>query len=746
MSNAIEARGGREIEPQRLLPVRAEPEMQATEDRLDLRSLLVTLRRRLGLILGVLATVLVLGIAITALQTPRYTASSQIALNTTENRVAPGESGETKAPQTQDLADTEVEVLRSRELATTVAGALKLDLDPGFNPQNRPQGGRLRRLGESIGLLAPKPRVRMTPDAVRRSVVDQLLSGLSITRVGSTYAFNIAMTSTSPEDAQRIANEYATQYTNLYLNRKRTDNTEALSFLSKRLEELRNQAQADTARVQQYRIANNLLSTSGASLTEQEISSYNQQVAAARAQAVEDQARLSTARAQLRSGSKGDDVGEALNSSVVSGLRAQRATVSARLASLEARYGSLYPDVQKAKGELADVDTQIAAEINRVISNLEAKARVSGERLASIQGTLGGARGQLATNNRAMVGLDDLTRRAEASQQLYDSYLARYKQTGAEEGTERPESRIISFADLPMAPTSPRVALNLILALVIGAGLGIGSAFVAEMMFSGLTTALDVEQRLRIRCLGSIPLLKSVLPRAGAPIQSVLDNPSSGFAEAFRSLRASVNYAVDGRRQVLMITSALPREGKTTTATCLARMSALGGERVVLVDVDVRQHGVSRLIRGADDRPGLIEVLRGDAALDAALIHDEDSGAYILPISQMSRDVGNLLIGTEMDTLIERLRERFDLILFDAAPILPIADTRSLALKVDAVVMVARWRSTADHAIRAALRLLPHRHVPIAGIVLTQVDVRKQAKFGYGDGTFYYKKYQQYYA
>ena len=276
MSNAIEARGGREIEPQRLLPVRAEPEMQATEDRLDLRSLLVTLRRRLGLILGVLATVLVLGIAITALQTPRYTASSQIALNTTENRVAPGESGETKAPQTQDLADTEVEVLRSRELATTVAGALKLDLDPGFNPQNRPQGGRLRRLGESVGLLAPKPRVRMTPDAVRRSVVDQLLSGLSITRVGSTYAFNIAMTSTSPEDAQRIANEYATQYTNLYLNRKRTDNTEALSFLSKRLEELRNQAQADTARVQQYRIANNLLSTSGASLTEQEISSYNQ--------------------------------------------------------------------------------------------------------------------------------------------------------------------------------------------------------------------------------------------------------------------------------------------------------------------------------------------------------------------------------------------------------------------------------------------------------------------------------------
>lgn len=745
MSNAIEALGGREIEPQRLLPIRAEPEIHSSEDRLDLRSLLVTLRRRRGLILAVLATVMILAILFTASQTPRYVASSQIALVTTENRVTPGESAETKAPQSQDLADTEVEVLRSRELASTVAQALKLDQNPRFNPSGR-QNGRLRRIGESIGLLRPKPPVKLTTEAVRRSVVDQLLSGLNITRVGSTYTFNIAMTSDQPEDAERIANEYAAQYTNLYLNRKRQDNSEALAFLSKRLEELRNQAQADTARVQQYRIANNLLSTSGASLTEQEISSYNQQVAAARAQAVEDEARLSTARAQLRSGSKGDDVGEALNSSVISGLRAQRATVSARLASLEARYGSLYPDVQKTKSELNDVDEQIAAEINRVVSNLEAKARVSGERLSSIQGTLGGARAQLATNNKAMVGLDDLTRRAEASQQLYDSYLARYKQTGAEEGTERPESRIISYADLPMAPTSPRVALNLILAAIIGTGLGIASAFIAEMMFSGLTTALDVEQKLHIRCLGSIPLLSSVMPRGSAPIQSVLDDPGSGFAEAFRSLRASINYAVDGRRQALMITSALPREGKTTTATCLARISALAGERVVLVDVDVRQHGVSRLIRHADDRPGLIEVLRQEADLDAALIFDEESGAFILPIRQATRDVGNLLIGAEMDALLLALRERFDLIVFDAAPILPIADTRSLAMKVDAVVMVARWRSTADHAIRAALRMLPYRHVPIAGVALTLVDVRKQAKFGYGDGIFYYEKYRHYYA
>jgi len=717
------------------------------DDKLDLRSLLVTLRRRRGLILAVLGSVMVLAIIVTALQTPRYTAEAEVVMNTRPDNVAPVQAGAAvSSVPTSSLADTEVEVMRSRDLALAVSSALNLDKDPKFNPLLHPQSSRIRRIGEAIGLMSPLPRVVATPEKVRQLIINQLQSSLTVTRVGETFAFTMAINTADPSESQRIANEYARQYTSLYLNTKRSSNAEAIAFLSKRLGELRDQAQADTAKVQQYRIANNLLSTSGASLTEQEISNYNQGVATARAQSVEDTARLSTAKAQLRAGSAGDDVGEALNSSVVGGLRAQRAVVSARLASLQARYGPLYPDVGKAKSELADVDAAIAAEIHRVITNLEAKSNVSRDRLSSLEGTLGGARGQLASNNRAMVGLDDLQRRAEASQQLYDSYLARYKQQGAEEGTEHPEARVTSYADLPQVPTSPKVALNLILALVIGAGLGLVAAFVAELTFSGLTTSLDVESRLNLRCLGSIPLLKSVIPRSGAPINAVLEHQSSSFAESFRSLRASIGYSVQARPPVILMTSALAREGKTTTSTCLARLCAVNGEKVVLVDVDVRQNGVSRLIRGKGGRPGLIQVLRGEATLDDALILDEASGAYILPIFQGSGETGNILIGGEMDALLEQLRERFNLIILDSPPVLPIADTRSLALKVDAIVMIARWRSTPDHAVRAALRMLPYDRVPIAGLILTQVDIKKQARFGYGDGAYYYENYKNYYS
>jgi capsular exopolysaccharide synthesis family protein len=738
LSNLTDRHNMSEITSQRLIPLRGDDIPQPPpEDRLDLHGLLAMLERRKVVIFAVMAAVVVLAMLVSALQTPKYSALSQVVLNTNEEQLAPANSNVlTKTMQTQELADTEVEVLRSRELARHVTEALRLDRDPKYRPSSNGNPGRLRRLGEALGLVTPQPAVQLSSEAVSQTLINRLLSYLSISRVGQTYAFNILVTSDNPAEAQRIANEYATQYTRLYTDRKRDSNNDAVTFLSSRLAELQRQAQADTALVQQYRVENNLLSSSGASLTEQEISTYNQQVAAARTQAAEDRAKLATALGQLRGGSLGDDVGEALGSPVISALRGQRAQVSAQFARLSNTYGPLYPEVQRARTELADVDAQIQAEIKRVISNLQARATVSQDRLSSIEGTLGGARNQLAANNRAMVGLDDLQRRAEASQQLYDSYLARYKETRAREGTERPEARVTSWADLPMSPSSPRTELNLLLALVIGTGLGLATALISEMMFAGLTTPSDVESRLRIRCLGGIPLLNSVLPKARSPVDAVINYPASSYAEAFRSLRGSIKWAVDGPSKVIMITSALPKEGKTTTSVCMARMSALSGERVVLIDVDVRQRDLSTTVPDVEGRPDLIKILTGDATLDEALVRDGMSGAFVLPIRETPGEIGDLLIGPAMDSLIAQLRDRFDVVLLDSAPVLASSDTRSLAAKVDAVVVIARWRSTAEHIVREALRMLPYHHVPIAGIVLTKVNVHKNLRYGYGDKAY----------
>ncbi|MBT0668695.1 polysaccharide biosynthesis tyrosine autokinase [Novosphingobium profundi] len=742
MNNSLVVHRGSALEAQwaQAFPALASP----PEDRIDLRSIYFALRRQLSVILAIAGLFVLLAIAFTALQHPQYKASSRVVLNTAEDRGSPRREANPSAPPDSDQVDTEVEVIRSNELALSVARTLGLDTNPNFAGTSG--AGLRQRLMALVGLGGDGPAPVRTREEVLRAIANRLQDELSVERIGTTHAFNISVTAPDARDAQAIANEYARQYSQFYLVQKRASGAQAAKFLSGRLEELRQQAMADTARVQQYRIANNLLSTTGASLSEQEISSYNQEVASARAEAAADRAQLSTARAQLRNGSAGDDVGEALDSPVVSSLRSKRAEVAGRVASLESQFGPGYPSLQSARSELDTIDAQIASEIKRIISNLEAKVEVSSGRLGSLQGSLGSAKGQLASNNRAMVALDDLSRRAEASQQLYDSYLAEYKQTVASQGTERPDARVISYAELPRSPFAPRPVLNLALALVVGLGVGVVVGLIREMLYTGLSTSADVEHKLGIRCLESVPQVASILPGQRNPIEAVYAAPMSGYVEAFRGLRAAINHALGSTRNVIMITSALPREGKTTICACLARVAALGGESAVVVDVDVRQRGASRLLDSVRPGVGLLEVLRGEASLEDALVRDEYSGAYVLPIVGDASGLEDLMNGGEIAALLARLGERFNLVLLDAPPILPITYTRTLASQVDGVVVVAKWRATADHAVRAALRLLPEGRVRLAGAVLSQVDIRKQAKFGYGDPGFYYEYYRKYYA
>ncbi len=464
-------------------------------------------------------------------------------------------------------------------------------------------------------------------------------------------------------------------------------------------------------------------------------------------EAAADAARLNTARQQLAAGSTGEDVGEALNSGVIQSLRAQRVAVSARVADMQGRYGGKHPEILKAQRELADIDAQIQGEVTRVISNLEAKSEVSRQRLASIAGSLSVARGTLTQNNRSMVGLSELEQKAAASQALYESYLNRYKQTDAQEGTEQSDSRVISGARIPSKPSGPNLPLNIAFGLMLGLGAGLVGVIATEMLDSSLTTAEDVERRLGKRYLAGIPLLSSLKGERGmSPINAVVKHPNSAFAEAYRNLRASLKYAtLNGPVTVIAVTSALPQEGKTTTSICMARSAALQGQRVVLIDCDMRRRELNRLTRGREREAGLLEVLAGQARLEDALVKDDATNAMILPLNTTVAGAHDLVGGEAMDALLATLRERFDLVILDTTPVLPLADTRILATKVDVVVLVARWRKTSEHAVHAALRLLPTDAVTVAGVVLNRIHLGQQQRFGYGDASYYYRQYAQYY-
>jgi capsular exopolysaccharide synthesis family protein len=578
----------------------------------------------------------------------------------------------------------------------------------------------------------------------RRALLDELQKNVGAKRTGESYALTISYDAPSAQDAATLANEFAKQFSNWEVQADRERNAQARKEVEARLAELRVQAQTDTQALQQYRISNNLLTTSGASLTEQEISNYNLEATRARAQSAEDQARLQTALAQLRSGSSGDDVGEALGSTVISSLRTQEAQLAGEVANLSARYGPNHPQLIRTQGQLKEIRDRIQAEIGRVISNLRAKQEVSEQRLSSLNSSLYGARSNLSQNNAAMVGLIGLERAAEASQGIYETYLNRYKQLLAAEGTEKPSARVLTLAVPPLEPRSPNLKLNLALSIIIGLGLGVVAAYIAEALFHGITSADEVERELGERFLTSIPLLASVDPRNPHAVKAIREDPKSVFTESFRSLGISIDQAMRGPAQVIAITSALPGEGKTVMSCCLAHVLATSGERTILIDCDLRRRGISRLLDVKPDQKGLVEILNGSTPFKFDQLIG-DRVFCVLPLMPSDEESEHLLTGQPFVELLDKLRQHFDRIVLDLPPVLPIAATRTLAARADAVVLAARWRKTSAFAIRAARSRLPDDQVNVVGVALNQVDIRRRGYFDRNDVAFYYNQYKEYY-
>ena len=704
--------------------------------------LLAVFRRRLRLFSGVVLSVLAVGLVVILTRPADYTATATVALNTKKAPVVTATPTQDQTPDSSAV-DTEAEVLRSRALAQRVVKDLRLEADPRFNPSLRKPGlvGTLKGLAP-WGAAAPRG-----PDP--EAVVDQVASGLSVRRSGLTYLINVSYTASDPQAAAKLANGFVKAYFSTQLDDKSTATSDASEFLDDRLKQLRAQVEQADTELQKYKIANNLMSSQGATLTEQEISTLDQQLALTKAQQAEAEARLQTARRQLASGSTGEDVGEALSSPVIQQLRQQRAAVSQRVADLQGRYGDKHPEMLKASRELSDIDGQIQSEVQRIISNLEAQAQVARQRTGSIMGSVSQSRGKLAGNNRAMVKLNELQRNADASRQLYETLLNRYKETSTQKGLQQTDAHVVSQATVPSSPSTKK-GLMTVFAGLVALVFGVSSVALAEMLDTGISDGEMIESELDAAYLGSIPLLSSTadspdLARMG-PERYVVEKPLSSFAESIRSLNAAVLFSRLGVEiKVTAVTSSLPGEGKTTSAICLARTMALSGKKVVLVDCDLRQRAVQRVLE-REPAVGLLEVLNGDATLEEALTPDAVSSAMILPLSNAAFTPKDVFGTKAMTELLGTLRERYDLVVLDTAPVLLVTDTRILTGLADAVVLLVRWRKTSRRAVAASLKLLREAKAPLAGAALTQVDLVQSASIPQSDPSAYYKSYKKYYS
>jgi len=737
--------------------------LEGGQDAGDLNQIIATFRRRSRLFLAVAVVIVAAVMLVTLQQTPRYTATANVMIDTRKHSVDNITAVLSDLPDDTSVVDTEVEILKSRSLAERVVNSLKLDQDPEFNSSLRKQNPIESALIAPVNAIehlahaltpAPNPNTQAQAESLRvqkqhEAVVDHVLKGLVVRRSGLTYVIDVQFQSTDPAKAALIANTFADRYLLEQLEAKFDATQQATQWLNERLAELEPQVQQAESVVEAYKASHGLLATENSTLTEQEISGLNTQLATAQAEQAEQDARVRTAQQAIAGGSTGEDFAGALNSDLIKNLRAQKAQISQQATDLETKYGPKHPDVIKIQRQLADIDVQIKQELTRVVSNLQTEDQVARQRAASIQASLNRTKGTLAGDNQSGVELADLQRKADAASTLYNSLLTRAKETSTDQGSEQSDARVVSRAKIPIKPSFPNIPLNFIIGVILGLIGGVGATLLMEALDSGLATSEDVERVLGVPHLGAIPSLDSTTDGKATgitPGRYIIEKPLSAFAESFRNLRASILFSkVDNPVKVAIVTSSLPGEGKTTTTFCLGRSMAMSGAKTIIVDCDLRRRNINRML---DIEPpvGLIEVLQGVATLDEAIFIDKPSGAHFLPLAKSVYTPKDLFGSSAMDRLLAELRARYDIVLLDTAPVIPVSDTRILAPKADVVVFLVQWRRVPRKAVEAAFAMLNSVGADIAGVALTLVDAREQAKYGYGDAGYYYRSYRKYYA
>jgi len=719
--------------------------------QIDPRRWLAVILRRAPLFTVVAGLVFAIVMLVAVQATPYYTSTVSILVDPHQRDLL--DTGRDPAVD-NNLIDTDVQILKSRSLAVDVVKQLGLDKDQEFVPTGKSDRSPLFALTHPLSLFhtAHPSRVARAPSSGVDKAADALVGKVSVKRNGLTYVIDVGITSLNPVRAAQIADAYGKAYIAAQLEVKNNIARDTNSSLSDRIEDLRRQAESADNAVQQYKIGNNLVTTdsgpNSATLAGQEVSALNQQIALAEADRSEKEARLAAARAQMKVGGNGEDVGEALQSDTIRNLRAQETDGTRNLAQLMVRYGDKHPEVLKQQGQLADIHAQIKQQITRIISSLEADASVARQRVASLRASQSAARGSLVSNSSAQAGLLELQRRADAAHTIYQTLLDRAKESSAREGVIQPDARIVSDPKVPRGPSWPNMRMAAMFGLAAGVVAGLGSVILVHWFSSGLETGADIEKRFGLPFAGSIPVLKSTLNRGvsgGAPHDYIIEHPFSAFAESLRSIRTFLMLPGPDAKppKVIAITSALPREGKSMTSFCLARTMALAGSKVVLVDGDLRRRGASSLAHPG--KKGLVEVLNGECKLEDALIKDDRSEAWILPVLTPPKSPRDLFATPAMDQLLDDLRRNFDFVLMDTAPVLAVAETRLLAAKADATLLLTQWRKTPFKACDVSVEMLMEAGANIAGVALTRTDLRQQSRFGYGDRYYYYRAYSSYY-
>lgn len=674
-------------------------------------------------ILGAVAGCFMLGLVITLLMTPQYTATATIEISRESNKVTDIQGVEREAGLAdQEFYQTQYGLLQSRSLSERIAGQLGLPDDPTFFRafkvgQNAPAfslvNGRYAAKGRDV-------RLRVAGEVLR--------ANLAIAPIRMSRLVDIHFTGPNAAFAAKVANVWAENFIQTNLERKVQATSYGRDLLERQLAQAKQKLDETQRQLVGYASAQGIINLPGQpnpqggtterSMVADELANLNTALAEATAQRIQ-------AAARYEQGGKGGGTAEALSNQAINLLRQKRAELAAEYQRMLVQFEPQYPPAAAIKAQIDQLDRSIGREESRVSGSIQAEYRQALQREQQLSARIDQLKAAYLDQRRRSIQYNIYQQEVDTNRVLYDGLLQRYKEIGVAGGVGVNNISIVDVADVPPRPSSPRMVVNLFLALLAGLGLGAALALVLEQIDEAIADPSDIGRRLGLPLLGSVPKLDDTSPR-----EALLDRKSE-MVDAYIAVQTSLALTTEhGVPRSLAVMSTRPAEGKSTTALALATMLARMQRKVILIDGDMRSPSVHHYGGVTHDR-GLSNFLSGEDNISSLTFSIADLGITAMSAGPVPPNAAELLSGSRLDVLIDRLLESYDNVVVDSPPVMGLADAPLIASRVEGVVYVVESHGIRISLVKTALNRLLSGGARTLGVILTKF-VASKAHYGYG--------------
>lgn len=674
-------------------------------------------------ILGVVAFCILLGLIITLLMTPKYTATAAIEISREANQITAFQGVERETGiADQEFYQTQYGLLQSRSLSERVAVQLRLVDDEAFFEQFgvSERGPAFERTGNRYSVAGRADRQRIAGEV--------LLNNLSIRPIRLSRLVEISFSSPDANFSARVANAWAENFIQTNLERKIQATSYGRDLLQRELGQAKERLDASQRQLVGYASSQRIINlpgqtnangtTSERSIVADELTTLNTALSQATADRIEAEARFEQA------GRAGAST-EALRNQAINTLRQRRAELSAEYERLMVQFEPGYPQARALKSQIDQLDRSISREESRVSGSLRADYRQAQERENALRARVESLKSNFLDLRRRSIQYNIYQQEVDTNRALYDGLLQRFKEIGVAGGVGVNNVAVVDPADTPQKPSSPRLLINLAIALLIGFLLGGAAAFALEQIDEAIADPSEVQRRLGLPLLGSVPKVSGTTPK-----EALIDRKSD-LVDAYLAVQTNLRFATEhGVPRSLAVTSTRPAEGKSTTALAIATMLARGQKKVILVDGDMRSPSVHHLGDVDHDR-GLSNFLSGQDAIEALTFEMADLGFTAMSAGPIPPNAAELLTGNRLQVLIARLLDIYDHVIIDSPPVMGLADAPLIASRVEGVIYAVESHKIRSTLVKTALGRLAAANARIFGAVLTKFEARK-AHYGYG--------------